>query len=91
MLDETTNSDWKTDWIYQLVFREVEDAWQQCLHVRKHDSKAWQYVLVAETTSTFDSVCVGRRVRAWVRDESGLREIGLEEFEQHEKKIRGRI
>ena len=91
MLDETTNSDWKTDWIYQLVFREVEDAWQQCLHVRKRDSKVWRYVLVAETTSTFDSVCVGRTVRAWVRDESGLREIGLEEYEQHVKKIRGSI
>ncbi len=26
-----------------------------------------------------------------MRDESGLRQIGLEEFEQHQKKIRGSI
>jgi hypothetical protein len=87
--DPPAVADWHSDWLYQLVFREVEDAWKWCRRVP--NSKAWQYVLVEEWSAARDSMCSGRLVRAWVRDSDGLREISLEEHKQHKRKIHSRI
>ena len=81
--------DWQTDWLYALVLREAERDWQWCSRVPDRD--VWRYVLIEEWSSANDSTCRGKVVRDWVRDGDGRREIGLDEYKQHKRRIRGRI
>lgn len=87
MSDQTDELDWRTDGIYQLVLQKVEKTW---LDWCKPDAKFWRYVLVEEYSLATRSHS-GNMVRGWVRDENGLREISLEEYKQHRRKIHGRI
>jgi hypothetical protein len=81
--------DWRTDWLYGLVLRNAERWWEWCSRVP--DRKVWRYVLIEEWSSAKDSMCRGKVVRSWIRDAEGLREISLEEYKQHKRKIHRRI
>jgi len=82
-------ADWRDDWLYALVFRRVEQNWESCSRVRDRD--VWQYVLVGEWSTADKVMCRGEVVRAWVRDEDGLREVTPDEYGRHKRRIRGRI
>jgi hypothetical protein len=72
--------DWQTDWLYALVLQRAEGYLDRCNI--DPDRDAWKYVLIEEYPEAQGSRCQGDVVRAWVRDESGLREIALEEDAQ---------
>jgi hypothetical protein len=73
-------TDWRTDWVYALVFREAEKAWQWC---NPAPGEVGRFVLLEEYSSADDSLCGGEVIRAWVRNAAGLQEIGLEEHQMH--------
>jgi hypothetical protein len=77
--------DWKNDWLYLLILREAEEQWTRYRPVP--DADYWQYVLVEEFSSSEGSRCAGHVLRAWKRDEIGLRKISLKEHKQHERKL----
>ena len=81
--------DWRNDWLYTLVLREADSAWQWCNQVPERDF--WRYVLVEEWSSASGAHCGGEVVRAWIRDGEGLREITMAEYEQQKRRIRGRM
>src|SRR5262245_20679107 len=88
--DPIALADWRSDWLYALVLREADPDWEWCCRVP--DGNFWRYVLIEEWSSANDySMCCGKVVRAWVRDADGLREITIDEYKQHKRKIRGRI
>jgi hypothetical protein len=68
--------DWKSDWLYKLIFQEVEETWNNGCRRSKNPAH-WRYVLVEEWTSADGVMCDGRVVRTWVRDENGLSKISL--------------
>ena len=83
-----TAFDWQTDWLYCVILREAEKAWDWCQTVPGRD--VWKYVLVEEYWSGDDSRCRGDVIRAWVRDEGGLRQISLAEHGEHQRKLEGK-
>src|SRR5262249_41675065 len=80
--------DWQTDWLYSLILQKADTAWEWCQSVPGRD--VWKYVVVEEYSSADDSMCQGDVVRAWVRDEDGLRQISLEEHAEHQGKLDGK-
>jgi hypothetical protein len=69
-----TLPDWRTDWLYALVLREVEQLWAT--------PHLWQSVLVLEYDDAEGAWCRGAIARSWIRTEGGLREIAPAEREQ---------
>src|SRR5262249_42712440 len=80
--------DWRSDWLYSLILREADKAWDWCQSVPGRNG--WKYVLVEEYSSGDDSMCRGDVIRAWVRDEGGLRPISLAEHLEHQRKLEGK-
>jgi len=63
--------DWKTDWLYALIFRELDD-WCKCFEPD-------EYYLIEERDTDDGSVCTGAIIRAWRRNLQGIEEITLQE------------
>jgi hypothetical protein len=78
-------SNWRDDWLYNHVLREAEKMWEWCGQVPGRE--VWKYVLVEEFSEADDCMCGGDVVRAWVRGPEGLREISLEEHQQHQRQL----
>jgi hypothetical protein len=79
-------SDWRTDWLYALIFARAEDSWEEFCRTRNPDSEHWRYGLIAEWSAADDDPhCCGMPVRAWAwtRDDDGLNEISIRQYEQH--------
>src|SRR5262249_45271363 len=79
--------DWQSDWLYSLILREADKAWDWC---QSAPGDLWKYVVIEEYSSGDDSMCQGDVIRAWVRDESGLRQISLAEHAEHQRKLEGK-
>jgi hypothetical protein len=72
--------DWQADWLYALVLRQADEAWGRCN--RDPDRFGRRYVLIEEWPGGRYTSSRGEVVRAWVRDEGGLRVIALPEHER---------
>jgi hypothetical protein len=83
-----TSFDWQNDWLYSVILQEAEKAWDWCRLVPGRE--VWKYVLIEEYSSGDDSMCQGDVIRAWVRDEVGLRQISLAEHAEHQGKLKGK-
>jgi hypothetical protein len=81
--------DWRSDWVYKLIFEQAETAWKHC--EINHDPDIWQYILIEEWSSSKDGVCKGTVLRLWVRDAKGLREVPVQSHAKHLSKIKARI
>lgn len=79
--------DYQTDWLYALVFAHADGSWHMCCG--SVSKVHWQYLLISEWSSAEDAHCRGEIVRAWVRNDDGLKEISLDQYEQHSKRISG--
>lgn len=66
---------WRDDPVYGLIFRVVEDDWKGYCHGRDPGRPAWQFVLVEEYVADDGCHVQGPVVRAWRRDDNGLREM----------------
>lgn len=76
--------DWRGDWLYALALRRADDAWRsRCDRAPKRDM--WRYVLVGEWSRGGGGMCGGELVRAWVRDDAGLREISRAEYRRRQR------
>src|SRR4051812_26377400 len=63
--------EWKTDWLYALVFKEL-DSWCSCADPE-------YFYLIAEHDADNGSQCTGSIIRAWLRDQDGMKEISIDE------------
>ena len=88
---------WQNDWLYALVLRKAQPRWEQGDHVpeeereeRRKGEKTEDYLIGEWSSAEVElGMCRGTVVRAWMRDQDGLRQISLEEYEQHRAKIGG--
>ena len=80
--------DWRTDWLYALVFTKADGEWQSCQAAPGRERG--KFVLLEEYSSASDSVCAGEVSRAWVRDAAGLQEISLEQHRLHRRALKKR-
>jgi hypothetical protein len=79
--------DWRSDWLYLLILAEAENEWRLCNCDGSH-----RYVVIEEWSSAEHGAhCRGQLLRAWIRDTGGLREVSMDEHQQHIDKIDGLI
>jgi hypothetical protein len=87
-----TEWDWNTDWLYAMIFREVDKNWDE---IRQPPSRpnaiTWSYILVEEWSSAEGPECKGTLQKVWIRNEDGLHEITGEEHAEHKRKIQSSI
>lgn len=80
-------TDWRTDWLYGLVFRDADTSWAMC----QPDTEYWQYVLICEWSEANGPDCCGKPLRAWRRDADGLTDISIVEYERLVRTIQNRL
>jgi hypothetical protein len=88
MTDLTENQslplpEWRSDWLYSLVFKELENHWSMPIKPTAPDDIS--YVLFEEWSADDGGDCTGVVIRAWVRDENGVNEITLQEHSEYIK------
>ena len=86
-MEDESQVDWSEDWLYPLIFQEVERVWREWCGSRTQDSDVAAYVVAAEWSSRAGARCSGEVVRAWMRDAAGLREITVSDYRQHKQKL----
>ena len=71
--------------LYRLVFEFADEQWHSWC---SNDEDGWQYVLVEQydTVDKSSCMCRGKVKKAWVRDDSGLREISTSEHKVYSDK-----
>lgn len=76
--------DYQNDWLYSLIFAYADRSWHAS-H-RSTNTLDRQHLLISEWSDAADAHCRGETVRTWIRDDDGLNEISLNQYEQCTKR-----
>lgn len=79
------------DPLYGLIFGMADEQWEFYCRDREPDSDALRFVLVEEYGADDGCECKGPVLRAWCREDPGLREITEAERLAHRRATAGRV
>lgn len=81
---------WRDEPLYASIFAIADEQWDFFCRDNEPDSEVWRFVLVEEYVADDGCECAGPVLRAWCRDDAGLREMTESERLDHRGRATGR-